>query len=79
MKAFFIILIFCVQGISAQQSVVKDIKKFQKKLNEDFMNSAKSPLTEDDLANFTELSFFPIDTTYVVTAKIERIKDANPF
>ena len=79
MKAFFIILIFCVQSISAQQSVVKDIKKFQKKLNEDFMNSAKSPLTEDDLANFTELSFFPIDTTYVVTAKIERIKDAKPF
>jgi uncharacterized protein (DUF1684 family) len=79
MKAFFIILIFCVQSISAQQSVVKDIKKFQKKLNEDFMNSAKSPLTEDDLANFTELSFFPIDTTYTVKAKIERIKDAKPF
>lgn len=79
MKAFFLILFICVQSISAQQSVVKDIKKFQKKLNEDFMDSAKSPLTEADLANFTELSFFPIDTTYVVKAKIERIKDAKPF
>ncbi|MGB5384385.1 MAG: hypothetical protein WBN19_11060, partial [Lutimonas sp.] len=71
MKAFFLILFLCVQSVSAQQSVVKDIKKFQKKLNEDFMNSAKSPLTEADLANFNELSFFPIDTTYVVKAKIE--------
>ncbi|MGB5264241.1 MAG: DUF1684 domain-containing protein [Lutimonas sp.] len=79
MKAFFLILFLCVQSVSAQQSVVKDIKKFQKKLNEDFMNSAKSPLTEADLANFNELSFFPIDTTYVVKAKIERIKDAKPF
>jgi len=79
MKALFLILFLCVQGISAQQSVVKEIKRFQKKLNEDFKNVEKSPLTENDLANFTELSFFPIDTTYTVKAKIERIKDAKPF
>ena len=79
MKAFGLILFFCVISMSAQQSVVKDIKKFQKKLNEDFQNSAKSPLTEDDLANFTALSFFPIDTAYVVKAKLERIEDAKPF
>ncbi len=79
MKALFLILFLCVQGISAQQSVVKEIKRFQKKLNEDFKNAEKSPLTENDLANFTELSFFPIDTTYTVKAKIERIKDAKPF
>ncbi|MFD1316759.1 DUF1684 domain-containing protein [Namhaeicola litoreus] len=79
MKAFLFLFFVCIYTIQAQQSTIKEIKKFQKKLNEEFKNPTESPLTKEGLANFTELSFFPIDTAYVVKAKIERIKDAIPF
>jgi len=43
---------------------------FQKKMNEMFKNASKSPLKPNDLKTFSSLSFFPIDSSFVVKAKL---------
>lgn len=43
---------------------------FQKKMNEMFKDASKSPLKPNDLKTFISLSFFPIDSSFVVKAKL---------
>lgn len=57
----------------------KEAIKFQKNLNKEFSNKEKSPLTEGDLKLFKELDFFPIDTNFIVTAKLKFFKDSKTF
>ena len=52
---------------------------FQVKLNNTYKDASKSPLKAKDLKNFEGLDFFKFDSTYVVTAKIERQIDAKWF
>lgn len=52
---------------------------FQKKLNKEFSDPESSPLKKKDLASFKTLSFFPIDTSYSVTAKLKRTPNEQPF
>ena len=52
---------------------------FQKELNQEFSDPKSSPLKKKDLASFKTLSFFPIDTTFSVKAKLERTPDEQPF
>ena len=52
---------------------------FQKKLNQEFSDPKSSPLKKKDLASFKTLSFFPIDTSFSVTAKFKRTPDEQPF
>jgi len=60
-------------------SVVTGIQKFQDELNAEFRNSEETPLTEEDLATFTGLPFYPMDTAFYVVARFERAVDAVPF
>lgn len=66
-------------GASAQSRRVKDVQDFQKKLNSEFKDEKESPLTEDDRNAFTTLDFFPIDTSFIVVAKLELVKDPVSF
>lgn len=43
---------------------------FQKKMNEMFKDASKSPLKPNDLKTFSSLSFFPIDSSFIVKAKL---------
>ena len=79
-KIILIIICFLVVQINAQEShSVKESKKFQQKLNKEFANKEESPLTDDDLKTFKSLDFFPIDSNYIVTAKLKFHKDSKPF
>ncbi|MDZ7614367.1 MAG: DUF1684 domain-containing protein [Flavobacteriaceae bacterium] len=64
---------------TAQSHRVKDVQDFQKKLNSEFKDEKESPLTEEDRNSFTSLDFFPIDTSFIVIAKIELVKDPVSF
>jgi uncharacterized protein (DUF1684 family) len=80
----FILLIFIltfsvIQSQNKNNSSIKDIVKFQKKMNEEFKDANESPLTEDDLKTFKSLEFFEIDTAFRVVAKLDLIKDGKPF
>ena len=80
-KSLFIVLLLVASVMFAQDSKqFKDAKKFQQKLNKEFSSKEKSPLTEEDLANFESLDFFPIDSNFVVTAQADLVtKDSEPF
>lgn len=64
---------------SQKQETKNEIENFQKKLNKEFSSKADSPLTDEDLKTFKGLDFFPVDTTFRVTAKLEFHKDSKPF
>ena len=79
-KYLFILSFFCVSVLFAQESKeFKEAKKFQQKLNKEFSSKEESPLTQEDLASFKSLEFFPIDTAFRVTAKLKFHKDSKPF
>ena len=52
---------------------------FQKELNEQFADKEESPLTEEDRLTFENLEFFPIDTSFRVSARLEFHQDRKPF
>jgi len=56
-----------------------EIKNFHYRLNLEFSNKATSPLTEKGFKKFTSLAFFPIDSSYKVTAKFMRTPNEKPF
>ena len=53
--------------------------EYQKKENARFKDASKSPLKEKDLKKFKGLDFFPVDSAYIVTAKLKRTKNAPVF
>lgn len=65
--------------LHSQNKYKQEIRKFQKELNEEYADSATSPLTKKDLANFKSLDFYPIKKKHCITAKYKRTPDAEPF
>lgn len=78
-----LILAVCILFINTIYSQgnksTKDAIKFQKNINKEFSNKEKSPLTDDDLKQFSELDFFPIDTNFIVIANLKLHKDSEAF
>lgn len=72
-------LLFSNVLFSQNKATINEIEDFQKKLNKEFSSKADSPLTDEDLKTFKALDFFPIDTTFRVTAKLKIDKDSKPF
>jgi uncharacterized protein len=67
-----VLLLFCA-NIFAQVKkvdVIKDIQTWQQELNDEYKNRAKSPLNAVDFKKFEGHTFFEIDTTFRVIAKI---------
>ena len=72
-------LLFASVSYAQQTKDIKSAKKFQQKLNKEFSSKEESPLKEEDLANFKSLDFFPIDSSFIVNAKLTLHKDSEPF
>lgn len=51
----------------------------QKKWNAIFKDATKSPLKQKDLKNFKGLAFYPVDSNFIVEAKLTRIENAPIF
>lgn len=81
MKYFLFATAFFFFSISFGQETnkFKNAKKFQQKLNKEFSSKEESPLTEEDLATFKSLDFYPIDSAYIVTASLTFHEDSKPF
>lgn len=65
--------------LTAQSTYTEEVAAAQEKLNEQYRDSAYSPLDSADFATFTEHEFFPIDSTFCVTARIKRTPFSKPF
>jgi uncharacterized protein (DUF1684 family) len=52
---------------------------YQQELNASYKDASKSPLKKKDLKKFNGLDFFPIDSSFIVLAKLTKTKDAPVF
>ena len=52
---------------------------YQQQLNASYKDASASPLKTKDLKSFKGLDFFPVDSTFIVTANLTRIANAAIF
>lgn len=64
--------------LSDKATHLEEVKTFQHELNEEY-KSDKSPLKDEDKADFEALEFFPIDAEYQVLADFVRTPEEKPF
>jgi uncharacterized protein len=84
MKNFFLFGILFLTILSCsksnkKQSYEDSIREFQYRLNVEYSDKKTSPLTDEDFKTFKSLDFFPIDSTYKVTATLTYVTDAPVF
>ncbi len=63
----------------AEKKPILGETEFQRKLNSEYKDASKSPLTAKDLKNFEGLDFFKFDSTFVVKATFVRTEGEKPF
>jgi uncharacterized protein (DUF1684 family) len=64
---------------TSKTSFMDDNLAFRKKMNEEFRDTAETPLTKEGLLAFKEIEFFPIREKYCVKAKLVLTPDEKPF
>lgn len=67
-----LILLFTFSASGQSTKKVKGKSDFQRELNEKFSDKEKSPLTKKDFRKFKGLEFFPIESSYKITADFEK-------
>lgn len=73
---FFFLLISCNSG---DKRPLLGKTEYQQRLNANYKDASKSPLKKKDLKNFKGLDFFPVDDTFIVTAKLIKTENAPTF
>lgn len=79
-KLFFILIFFSTVSCNSQKkrALIGDTD-YQQKLNIQYKDASKSPLKKKDLKNFKGLEFFPVDSSFIVTAKLKYTPNALIF
>ena len=72
---FFLAFFNCEEG----KRFSTNETKFQKELNALFKDASRSPLKPKDIKTFKALSFFPVDSSFVVIAKLKRTNTSDFF
>ena len=78
---YFLIVVFLSLFISCNSQDKRPLigeTEYQQKLNAVFKDASKSPLKNKDLKRFKGLNFFPVDSSYIIIASIEKTLD-TPF
>ena len=78
---YFLIVAFLSLFISCNSQDKRPLigeTEYQQKLNAVFKDASKSPLKNKDLKRFKGLNFFPVDSSYIIIASIEKTLD-TPF
>ncbi len=78
MKILLLLFILAI-GQKNDQEIIQSNTEFRAGMNAEFANPEESPLIKDDMATFTELPFFAIDTAFYIIAKFEKALDAEAF
>ena len=80
MKHFILIaFLTCSLCFNCKNNKIEHLGKtsFQKNLNIKFKDASSTPLTEQDLKHFKGLDFFPVDSSYIVIAKLNHTPKSN--
>ena len=75
---YFLIVAFLSLFISCNSQDKRPLigeTEYQQKLNAVFKDASKSPLKNKDLKSFKGLDFFPVDSSYIIIASIEKTPD----
>jgi hypothetical protein len=72
---FFLVLFNCKE--SKRFSTIES--EFQTSLNALFKDASRSPLKPEDIKTFEGLSFFPVDSSFVVVSKLKRTNTSDFF
>ena len=78
------IIILCVLSVlfscnSEGKRALIGKTEYQQKLNASYKDASKSPLKKKDLKGFKGLDFFPVDSTFIVIAKLVKTVNAPTF
>lgn len=68
-----VIFLFLISFGAAAQSYKRSIKKFQKELDQSYADPSSSPLPPEKINGFEGLPYFPIDESYQVVAKFQKL------
>lgn len=80
MKLLFSLLVALLMSNCKQQKKLNLYdSEFQKKLNAFFKDVTTSPLKPEALKSFESLPFFPIDSSFVTVAKLNRTPNSDFF
>nr|WP_314494349.1 DUF1684 domain-containing protein [uncultured Chryseobacterium sp.] len=78
--SLIIVPYFLFSQASLQKSAaVKEIRKFQKNLNKEYLDRRETPLRDENFTKFRQHPFFPVDLKYRVTAKFIKTENPQPF
>lgn len=72
-------MLFSFNASFAQSKEQKEITTFQSNLNKEYKDSVESPLSRADRLKFKEHQFYPIDSSYRVTASFIRTPNEKTF
>ena len=78
-----LLFLFCFFSTFFFSQSKKDMRfgiiKFQKELNQEYLNPKETPLRGENFTNFKKHPFFPINLKYRVKAKLVKTENAEPF
>ncbi len=77
--SFLFLILSLFLNAQTEKENIASIKKFQKELNSEYLNPKESPLRGDNLKNFKQHPFFPINLKYRVIAKFVKTENPVPF
>jgi hypothetical protein len=77
--SFLFLILSLFLNAQTEKENIATIKKFQKELNEEYLNPKETPLRGDNLKNFKKHPFFPINLKYRVTANFVKTENPVPF
>ena len=75
----YLLVVFWVSFSFGQKEELQATYDFQKELNEEYADSLKSPLTNEDRAHFKTLDFYPVSEKFIVEAYFVLAKKEKPF
>ena len=78
MRKLLIFFLLC-SNLTFSQHNEKEVLKYQKELNESYLNPESSPLKEDELKDFKGLNFYPYNEKFVVKATLEKLENQPVF
>lgn len=76
---FLVVLISMLSCNSQGKRALVGKTEYQQKLNSNYKDATTSPLKKKDLKNFKGLDFFPVDSSFIVTAKLIKTENAPIF
>lgn len=78
-KVLLLTLCAIVLGCANNKHQILAETDYQKELDAFFKDATTSPLKDKDRKHFEGLEFFKFDSTFVVTANLQRTPEAKPF